>query len=67
MKKAAERTKAIAKVRRIARLRRVSQGLWRTGCLPQAIYDRQQMGLSEYEITNLRRRAGRSVAGNGPG
>eukprot|EP00959_Pyramimonas_sp_CCMP1952_P412888 8652003-Pyramimonas_sp.AAC.1 len=66
MKNAAKRPMAIGKIRRIAKLRRAAQGLWRTGCSPQALYGHQQMGVPECEITDLRRQAGRSVAGHGP-
>eukprot|EP00959_Pyramimonas_sp_CCMP1952_P220429 4608502-Pyramimonas_sp.AAC.1 len=45
MKKAAKRSMAIGKVRRIAKLRRAAQGLWRTGSSPQALYGHQQMGV----------------------
>eukprot|EP00959_Pyramimonas_sp_CCMP1952_P418636 8769946-Pyramimonas_sp.AAC.1 len=67
MAQAAKRAAAIKKVRRGARLQRISRGLWSTGSLPQGTYGHQHYGVPAYEMVRLRRQAGRAAAGAGPG
>ena len=67
MVKASRRAAAIHKIRRIARLKKESQGLWKTGAMPSGTYSHQHHGLPEYEVLRLRRQAAAAASGVGPG
>eukprot|EP00959_Pyramimonas_sp_CCMP1952_P226569 4737509-Pyramimonas_sp.AAC.1 len=67
MQKAARRAHAIRKMRRMARLKVVTKGLWTTGARAQGTYGHQVQGLPHYEVLRLRRQATQAAAGRGPG
>ena len=67
LKKAARRFGRIRRLRRSAKLSRISKELWTTGALPQASYGHQCNGFPPSVVVKLRRQASQAIAGRGTG